>query len=199
MKCLITGDKLYIVAGLGNPGRQYENTRHNMGFLAIDELARKLNVNVNRIKFKGLVGETNIAGEKVYLVKPQTYMNNSGQCIYEICNFYKVNPKNLIVIVDDIDIEFSSLKIKKKGSAGTHNGLKSIIYMLQSDEFPRIKIGVGKQGQNEDLADFVLSGFSKSEQAEMNNTIENAAQSVIEIIENGIESAMNKYNKKMSK
>lgn len=190
---------MYIIAGLGNPGSNYEGTRHNVGFSAIDELARRLNISVNRIKFKGLVGEGKVGSEKVYLIKPQTYMNKSGESIREICNFYKVEPNNLIVLVDDIDIEFASVKIKKRGSAGTHNGLKSIISQLQSDDFPRIKIGVGRQNTNEDLASFVLSGFSKQDREKINETIETAVDGAIEIIENGIDSAMNKYNKKVSK
>lgn len=187
---------MFIIAGLGNPSTKYEYTKHNMGFLAIDVLAEKLNVKVNKIKFKGLIGETKINDEKVILLKPQTYMNNSGESLREIVNFYKVPIENVIVLVDDIDIGFASLKIKKKGSAGTHNGLKSIIYQLQDDSFPRIKIGVGKQAQGEDLADFVLSGFSKKEGEEIEKTIESAALASIEIVENGIESAMNKFNKK---
>lgn len=187
---------MYIVAGLGNPGDGYKRNRHNVGFLAIDSLADKLGVQVNRLKFKALIGETNIKGEKVILVKPQTYMNNSGESIRDIVNFYKIDPANLIVIVDDIDIDFASLRIKKKGSAGTHNGLKSIIYQLVDDEFPRVKIGVGKKRQGQDLADFVLSKFSKDEKSEIEDAIDRASDSVIEIIENGVESAMNKFNGK---
>lgn len=190
---------MYIIAGLGNPGSAYEKTKHNMGFLAIDNLADKLNINVNRIKFKGLVGEGRIGSERVILIKPQTYMNNSGESIREVCNFYKVPPENLIVLIDDIDIGFANLKIKQKGSAGTHNGLKSIISHLQSDKFTRIKIGVGKQKMGQDLADFVLSGFSKKELKEIEETIDKAALATIEIVENGVESSMNQYNKKVSK
>lgn len=187
---------MYIVAGLGNPGDLYKYTRHNVGFLAIDKLAEKLGVQVNRLKFKSLIGETNIKGEKVILVKPQTYMNNSGEAIRDIVNFYKVDPANLIVIVDDIDIDFASLRIKKKGSAGSHNGLKSVIYQLISDNFPRVKIGIGKKLPQQDLADFVLSKFSKDEKEDIEKTIERASDSVLELIENGVESAMNKYNGK---
>ncbi|MGO3752313.1 MAG: aminoacyl-tRNA hydrolase [Peptoniphilaceae bacterium] len=187
---------MYIIAGLGNPGRKYENTKHNVGFLAVDVLSKKLNIKVNKIKFKALVGEGNYKGEKIYLIKPQTYMNNSGESIREIMNFYKLEASNLIVLVDDIDIEFATIKIKKKGSAGTHNGLKSIINHIDSKDFPRVKIGVGSNRPGEDLADFVLSGFSKSENKEIEETIDKAVESIIEIIENGIESAMNKYNKK---
>jgi PTH1 family peptidyl-tRNA hydrolase len=192
----LQGDNLYIVAGLGNPGDLYKYTRHNVGFLAIDKLAEKLGVQVNRLKFKSLIGETNIKGEKVILVKPQTYMNNSGEAIRDIVNFYKVDPANLIVIVDDIDIDFASLRIKKKGSAGSHNGLKSVIYQLISDNFPRVKIGIGKKLPQQDLADFVLSKFSKDEKEDIEKTIERASDSVLELIENGVESAMNKYNGK---
>lgn len=186
----------YVIVGLGNPGTNYANTRHNVGFLTIDKLAEKLNIKVNKIKFKGLVGEGKIADEKIYLLKPQTYMNRSGESVREISNFYKIDPNNLIVIVDDIDIEFATVKIKKKGSAGTHNGLKSIISNIQSMDFPRVKIGVGKQSTGEDLADFVLSGFSTSDKKKIDSTIEIASDSVIEIIENGIDTAMNKFNKK---
>lgn len=185
---------MYIVVGLGNPGKNYEFTRHNVGFLAIDKLAEKLGINVKKIKFKGLYEETRIAGEKVVLLKPQTYMNNSGESVREIMNFYKVEPENIIVIVDDIDITPFTLKIKKSGSAGTHNGLKSIIYNIQSDKFPRIKIGVGNNEHKIDLADYVLSGFKKEDGNKIENAIENAANSVIELIENGVDAAMNRFN-----
>lgn len=135
---------MYIIVGLGNPGKKYEGTRHNVGFQTIDTLADKLNIKVNKIKFKGLVGEGRIADEKVTLLKPQTFMNNSGESIVEILNFYKLEPKDLLVVADDIDIEFAQLKIKKNGSAGTHNGLKSIVNLTGSKEFARFKIGVGK-------------------------------------------------------
>lgn len=185
---------MYIVVGLGNPGKNYEYTRHNVGFLAIDKLAEKFNVSVKKIKFKGLYEEIRIKNEKVILLKPQTYMNNSGESVRELMNFYKVEPENVIVIVDDIDIAPFTLKIKKSGSAGTHNGLKSIIYQIQSDKFPRVKIGVGNNEHKIDLADYVLGGFSKSDGPKIEEAIEKAADSVVEIIENGVESAMNKFN-----
>lgn len=185
---------MYIVVGLGNPGKNYEYTRHNVGFLAIDKLAEKLGVKVKKIKFKGLYEEVRLKNEKIILLKPQTYMNNSGESVREIMNFYKVEPENLIIIVDDIDIEPYTLKIKKSGSAGTHNGLKSIIYQIQNDKFPRVKIGVGNNEHKIDLADYVLSGFSKDDGKKIENVIEKAADSVIEIVENGVESAMNKFN-----
>lgn len=183
-----------IIAGLGNPGSKYEDTRHNIGFMTLDSLAKKLGIKVNKIKFQGLVGEGRLGKERVVLVKPQTYMNNSGQCIGEICRFYKVDPQDLIVIVDDIDIEFASLKIKKKGSAGTHNGLKSVIAHLHSQNFPRIKIGVGEKGVDEDLANFVLSTFRKKDQKHIDQAIDAGAEAVITAVEEGIEQAMNRYN-----
>lgn len=188
---------MYIIAGLGNPGSRYEFTRHNVGFLAIDELSKKLNIKVNRIKFKGLIGEGLINNEKIILIKPETYMNRSGESIRDIMNFYKVPIENLIVLVDDIDIPFGSLKIKSKGSSGTHNGLKSIIYQLQDDNFKRVKIGVGAQDKGEDLADYVLKGFTEKEYEEISGTIKDASSAIVEIITNGIEKAMTKYNKRI--
>ena len=134
---------MYIIAGLGNPGREYDMTRHNIGFEVIDYLAEQYNVKVNKLKFKSLYGETNLGGEKVYLVKPQTYMNLSGEAIREFCAFYKIPSENVIIINDDISLEAGKVRIRRKGSAGGHNGLKSIIYQLGTDEFPRIKMGVG--------------------------------------------------------
>jgi len=186
---------LYAVIGLGNPGTKYKGTRHNVGFDTIDCIAQRNNVNVNKIKFKSIYGEAQIGGEKVLLVKPQTFMNRSGESVLEIYNYFKIPIENIIVIVDDIDIKFGSLRIRAKGSAGTHNGMKSIIYLLQSDNFPRVKIGVGKPAENQDLADFVLSGFSKEDRMVIDNTIEQAAKAVEKIITSGINSAMNEFNK----
>ena len=135
---------MYYIVGLGNPGIQYENTRHNAGFITIDYLARKYSIDVRKIKFKSLIGQGVISGQKVMLVKPQTYMNNSGEAIREIYNYFDFDHDKLIVIYDDIDIDFGSIRIRKKGSAGTHNGMKSIIYNLEFDDFPRIKVAVGK-------------------------------------------------------
>lgn len=190
---------MFIIVGLGNPGKKYEYTKHNMGFLTIDILAQRLGVKVNKIKFKGLYQEARIGNEKVILLKPQTYMNLSGESVREIASYYKVDPEKIIVIVDDIDIEFATLKIRKKGSAGTHNGLKSIIYQLQSQDFPRIKIGVGKNKKGEDLADFILGGFSQKEGAEIEKTLEIAADAVEDIVLQGLDYSMNKYNTKKTK
>ena len=184
---------MYIIVGLGNPGKKYENTRHNMGFLTIDVIAEKLGIKVDRIKFKSLVGVTNYAGQKVILVKPQTYMNLSGQAVREIMNFYKVPVENLIVIYDDIDIAVGKLRIRKKGSAGTHNGMRDIVYQIQDDNFPRIRVGIGAERKG-DLVNFVIGGFSKEERPLLEDSITKAADASLAIIKDGIEKAMNAYN-----
>lgn len=185
---------MYIVVGLGNPGREYDDTRHNVGFSVIDLLADRYNTKINKIKFKSLYGEIKINDDRVLLVKPQTFMNNSGETVREISNFFKVPIENVIVVVDDIDIDFAKIRVKRKGSAGSHNGLKSIIYLLKDDKFPRIKIGVGKPDAGRDLASFVLGRFSKEEEVDMRETLEKAADSVECLIKEGISSSMNKYN-----
>ena len=190
---------MYVIAGLGNPGKKYENSRHNMGFITIDQLAEKHNIKVDKLKFKALVGEGRIAGQKVMLVKPQTYMNLSGESIREVMNFYKLEPENLIVIYDDIDIEAGTLRIRKFGSAGTHNGMKSVVYQLQSDRFPRIRLGIGSQKKG-DLVNFVIGGFSKEEVPVLEEAVNHAVLATECIIEDGIDKAMNQYNtKKRSK
>ncbi|WP_073997728.1 aminoacyl-tRNA hydrolase [Anaerococcus urinomassiliensis] len=185
---------MYFIVGLGNPGRQYENTRHNVGFLTIDYLANKHNIDVKKSKFKALYGQGEISGQKVMLIKPQTYMNNSGEAVRDFRNFYKFEEDKLIVIVDDIDIDFGKIRIKQKGSAGTHNGMKSIIYQLQYDTFPRIKVAVGKKPDYMDLANFVLSGFSEKEVEIIREEIKLASQSIETLLESGIDKAMNKFN-----
>lgn len=190
---------MFVVVGLGNPGKDYTNTRHNVGFDTIDLLAERNNIKLNKIKFTSVYGEGNINGKKVLLVKPQTYMNNSGVTVRDIHNFYKVPIENILVIVDDIDIGFSTVRIKSKGSAGSHNGLKSIVSLLQSQDFPRIKIGVGAKRQNQDLASFVLSRFPKDERKEIEEAILAAAESVETIINYDIDKAMNEFNTKGNK
>lgn len=190
---------MFVVVGLGNPGKDYANTRHNVGFDAIDLLAERNNIKLNKIKFTSVYGEGNINGEKVLLVKPQTYMNNSGVTVRDIYNFYKVPIENILVIVDDIDIGFGSVRIKSKGSAGSHNGLKSIVSLLQRQDFPRIKIGVGAKKENQDLASFVLSRFPKDERKEIEETILMAVESVETIISYDIDKAMNEFNTKGNK
>lgn len=185
---------MYVIVGLGNPGLQYENTRHNVGFLTIDYLAEKHKIKVKKSKFKSLYGEGEISGHKVMLVKPQTYMNNSGEALREIRNYFKFEDEELIVIFDDIDIDFGSIRIKQKGSAGTHNGMKSIIYHLQYDKFPRIKIAVGKRPDYMNLASFILSGFNQKEADTVREEIIMAADAIEMMIETDINRAMNKYN-----
>ncbi len=185
---------MYVFVGLGNPGKKYENTRHNIGFNAIDYIAKKNNIKVNKIKHKALIGEGNIAGEKVILVKPQTFMNLSGEAVREIVSYYKVPLENVVVIYDDIDLEPGSLRIRKKGSSGTHNGMKSVIYQLKDDNFPRIRIGIGKDS-NIPLANFVLGGFSKEDSKLFEEAISDTAKALECMIEKDIDLAMNRYNK----
>lgn len=183
---------MYIIAGLGNPGKEYTSSRHNSGYMALEYLAEKLSVKLNKLKFNSVYGDTSINGEKVMLVKPVTYMNKSGIAIAEIVKFYKIPIENLIVIYDDIDIPLSALRIRPNGSAGTHNGMKSIVESIGS-EFPRIRIGIGRNDEM-DLADYVLQKFSSSEKDIVSPIIEKAAEAALEIIENGIDSAMQKFN-----
>ena len=184
---------MYIIAGLGNPGRKYENTRHNMGFIAVDLLAEKYGIKVDKIKFKALVGEGRIAGRKVLLVKPQTYMNLSGESIREVMSFYKEGIENLIVIYDGIDIPTGTIRVRKKGSAGTHNGMRNIVYLLQDDNFPRIRVGIGSD-KKVDLINYVTGGVTKGEKELLEGALVKAADAAAAIVEKGIEKAMNEYN-----
>ncbi|MEY8303307.1 aminoacyl-tRNA hydrolase [Anaerosalibacter bizertensis] len=185
---------MYAVIGLGNPGREYENTRHNIGFNTVDLLADRNGIDINKIKFKSVYGKGRIGNESVLLLKPQTYMNNSGISVLELYKYYKIPIENILVVVDDIDIDFGVVRIKRKGSAGTHNGLKSIIYHLQRNDFPRIKIGVGSPPPEWDLADFVLSRFQNKEEKTIKESIEVACESIETIIKEDIDKAMNKFN-----
>jgi len=187
---------LFAVVGLGNPGRNYSGTRHNVGFDTVELLANRNNINLNKIKFKSIYGEGIIGGKRVILLKPQTYMNNSGMAVLDVYNYYKMPLENILVIVDDVDIEFGTIRIRKKGSDGGHNGLKSIIYQLGSQDFPRIKIGIGKRKEGQDLADFVLSKFSKDEKPRIEEAVLNAAMAVETIITYGIDEGMNQFNTK---
>lgn len=187
-------EKLTIIVGLGNPGKKYENTRHNVGFSTIDVLSDKLGIKVNRLKHKALTGDGTIKGERVILVKPQTFMNLSGESINEIAEWYKLPMENLIVIYDDVDIPVGTIRIRPKGSSGTHNGMRSVIYQLRSDEFPRIRIGIGKAPEEWNLADYVLSRFNAEEAVDVAKSIERAADAASVIVKSGIETAMNLYN-----
>ena len=184
---------MYVVVGLGNPGKQYENTRHNVGFMAIDYLADQLGVKVNKVKHKAMTGECRIGREKVLLVKPQTFMNLSGESVREIVEYYKIPIENLIVIYDDIDIDTGKVRIRSKGSGGTHNGMRSIIKLVGDNNFPRVRIGIGKDSRIP-LTDFVLGGFRKDEVKLMEDAIISGVAGVEAIITEGIDKAMNKYN-----
>lgn len=186
---------MYLIVGLGNPGSQYSMTRHNIGFHVIDYIADQQQVKLNKLKFKGLYGEGRIGAEKVYLLKPQTYMNLSGESVREFCDFYKLPPENIIVIYDDVSLKPGQLRIRPKGSDGGHNGIKSIIYQLRTDVFPRIKIGVGAPPNKEyDLADYVLGKFQKDEIPVFEDAIIRAYKAAEEIIRRDCQSAMNRYN-----
>lgn len=184
----------YIIVGLGNPGSQYANTRHNAGFITADMLAEKINVKIDRIKYKSLCGTGIISEKKVMLMKPSTYMNNSGHAVTEAMNFFKIPPENVIIIFDDISLDVGKLRIRRKGSDGGHNGMKSIIYLSGSDMFPRIKIGVGHKPEKWDLADWVLSSLSDSEMKLFKEAAEKACDAVSLIIGGKTEKAMNLYN-----
>lgn len=185
---------MYIIVGLGNPGKKYEHTRHNAGFDALDILAEEYGIKIDKIKHKALIGEGRIGSEKVVLVKPQTYMNLSGESVQSVFQFYKVDMDHLIVVYDDIDLDIGKLRIRKKGSAGSHNGMKSIIKCLGSQEFPRVRVGVSRPDPNRDLADFVLSRVSKDQAEDMKSGLEKVVKTVEEIIRTDIDMAMNKYN-----
>lgn len=188
---------MYIIVGLGNPTREYDNTRHNIGFAAIDYLADKYHIAVNEAKHKALLGKGVINGTKVVLVKPMTYMNLSGEAVRAVVDYYKVDEESeLIVIYDDISLDVGQLRIRKKGSAGGHNGIKNIILHLGHDVFNRIKIGVGDKPKNYDLADYVLGHFSKEEQVIMQESMQDMDGAVNLMLEQNVDQAMNLYNKK---
>ena len=189
------GTPEFIVVGLGNPDRKYTLTRHNSGFLCVDMLSEKLNFRVDKLKFKSLIADTTIGGHRCIVMKPQTYMNNSGEAVRECANFYKIKPENIIVIYDDISLDVGKLRIRRKGTDGGHNGIKSIIYHLNSDQFPRIKVGCGKKPHPDyNLADWVLSEFKKDEQKALEPALENACKAIELLLDNQTEKAMNLYN-----
>lgn len=186
---------MIIVAGLGNPGREYENTRHNIGFSMLDRIAKHLNIDILEKKHKALIGKGVLGGDKVILVKPQTYMNLSGESIREVCDYYKVDPENdLIIIYDDVSLDVGKLRIRGKGSAGGHNGIKSIISHLGTEKFNRIRVGIGDKPKGYDLADYVLGHFTKEEQSILDDAGLKMPKAIECIVNEGIESAMNKFN-----
>ena len=184
----------YVIIGLGNPGKEYENTRHNMGFRAIDVLSSDENIDIGRNKFHALIGRGRIGGRKVILVKPQTYMNRSGIAAREAAMYFDVPPRNLIVIYDDVDLPAGSIRIRKSGGAGTHNGMKSVVEQLGTKDFVRIRIGVGGAGDGEDLIDRVIGKVPKAEQAVLDEAAAVAAGAARDIITDGVDKAMNRHN-----
>lgn len=185
----------WLIVGLGNPGKDYERTRHNAGFRAIDLIASKLGCKINKAKFQGLYGQANYAGAKLVLLKPQTYMNLSGRSVLQVSAYFHIPPQRIIVLFDDISLEPGRLRIRADGSAGGHNGIKSIISEVGSQDFPRVKIGVGaKTHPEQDLADWVLSTFSASEEKALASALDRAADAALCIIERGVPEAANRYN-----
>lgn len=185
---------MYIIVGLGNPEPEYSNTRHNMGFDTINKIAKKYNIEFSKINFKGIYGTGIIEGEKVILLKPQTFMNLSGESIKEIIDFYKLNTDNLIIIYDDIDIEPGIIKLRKTGGPGTHNGMKSVIKEIGTEKFPRVRIGIGKPEHKGDLINYVIGKIPEENKKILEKSTDLARDAVIEIIKSGIDKAMNCFN-----
>ena len=185
----------WLIVGLGNPGKEYAHTRHNAGFRALDVLADKLGYKVDKLKYQGLYCQVNYDGKKVFLLKPQTYMNLSGRSVLQLSAYYNIPPQRIIVLFDDISLVPGRLRIRGDGSAGGHNGIKSIISEVGSQDFPRVKIGVGgKAHPDQDLADHVLSGFSAKEEKDLKSALERAADAALTIMDKGIAEAANRYN-----
>lgn len=190
---------MYLIVGLGNPEPEYANTRHNMGFDSINKIARELNIDLKKTRFNAILGEGVVEGKKVFLVKPQTFMNNSGESVEAFVSFYKIPMENILVIYDDMDTEVGKIRVRAKGGAGSHNGMKSIINELNSEEFARIRVGIGKPKNEFDRIDYVIGRVSKEEQLKLQKGVDSARDAVIYWIENGIDNTMNKYNIKTSK
>ena len=185
----------WLIVGLGNPGREYEKTRHNAGFRALDILSGKLGCKVDKLKFQGLYCQVNYGGKKLFLLKPQTFMNLSGRSVLQLSAFFHIPPQRIIVLFDDISLEPGRLRIRSDGSAGGHNGIKSIIQELGSQDFPRVKIGVGaKPHPDFDLADWVLSSFSPAEDKALQSALERAADAALTVIDKGVPEAANRFN-----
>ena len=190
-----TGPVEYIIAGLGNPGAQYENTRHNAGFMTVDTLAQKHGFEIKRLKFKSLTADVTIAGKRCLVMKPSTFMNNSGEAIVEAMNFYKIPIENVIICYDDISLDLGKIRIRRKGSDGGHNGIKSIIYLTGSQDFPRIKVGVGqKPSKDYNLADWVLGTFPSEDIPKLHDATDHACAAAELILKGDIDKAMNLYN-----
>lgn len=188
-------ENVFVIIGLGNPGSRYENTRHNVGFITLDLLSSRHGIRISKVKHKAIIGEGGIEGAKVVLAKPQTYMNLSGESVREIIEWYKTPLRNVIIIYDDVDLPLGKVRIRPKGSSGTHNGMRSILYHVQSEDFPRVRIGIGRPPEGWELADYVLGRFGSEDGKIVGESITAAADAVAAIIKSGVESAMNKYNK----
>ena len=187
-------DDTFVVVGLGNPGKEYEKTRHNMGYRAVDALASDAGIDIRRSKFHAIIGQGRIAGRKVILVKPETYMNRSGISVREAAMYYNVPSSNVIVIYDDIDLPLSAIRVRKSGGAGTHNGMKSVVEQLGTKDFARIRIGVGAASGGEDLVDRVIGKGPKEEQTQLDQAAAAAAAAAADIVRSGIDIAMNRHN-----
>jgi PTH1 family peptidyl-tRNA hydrolase len=185
---------MYLIVGLGNPEEEYSKTRHNMGFNVINKISKQYNIELKKNKFQGLYEKGTIEGKKVILLKPQTYMNLSGNCIKEFVEYYKIEREKILVIYDDMDIEPGKIKIRKKGSSGGHNGIKSTIQMLKTEEFSRIRIGIGKPTNEQYIINYVIGSIPEEEIVKLDEGVEKAKQATIETIKNGIDIAMNKFN-----
>lgn len=185
---------MYLIVGLGNPEEEYSNTRHNMGFDVINEITKNTGIKVTKSKFNALYGIGEINGKKVILVKPQTYMNLSGESIIQFKRFYKISNKSIIVVYDDMDLKVGDIRLKPKGSSGTHNGMKSVVENLKTEEFIRVRVGIGTPENKSDMINYVIGAIPKREKEVLEKSIEKAAQSIFEILENGIDVAMNKFN-----
>jgi len=185
---------MVVIAGLGNPGAKYSNTKHNIGFLTVDLLAERHGIRIKKIKHKALVGEGLIAGKKVMLVKPQTYMNESGQSVKSVVEYYGVAMEDLVVVFDDVDLPLGTLRIRKKGSAGSHNGMRNIIYLLEDDGFPRFRIGIGADRGPVPLRDYVLTGFPEENVEEIRDAVIRCADALELMLSEGVDAAMLKYN-----
>lgn len=192
---IAAGKPEFIIAGLGNPGKEYEYSRHNAGFLCLDILCNKYKIKTDRVKYRALTCTAVIEGHSCLIMRPQTFMNNSGESIKAAADFYKIPPEKIIVIYDDISLPTGTLRIRKKGSAGGHNGIKSIIWQLNSDVFPRLKIGVGdRKDKDDDLKDYVLGRFSKEDMETLKKTMEKAVESLSYILDGDTDGAMSRYN-----
>lgn len=185
---------MHLIIGLGNPEPEYSNTRHNMGFDVINELSKECDIKVSKSKFDAFYGMGEIKGKKVILIKPQTYMNLSGDSVIKFKKFYKISNKNIIVIYDDIDLKLGDIRLKAKGGPGTHNGMKSVVQNLNTEEFPRVRVGIGSPKIKEDIINYVIGQIPKREREVLDESIKKASKSIIEILESGIDVAMNKFN-----